>query len=184
MTKYDFELIIQLNTDENPDDYIDALYEAGCDEATPGTGEKGYLALSFTREAVDAVDAIASALENVRTAIPHANLLRVEPYLLNLSELAFQFGFTKQNIQKYARAKAANKHTPFPRPFIEGKTSYWSIYDVASWLNDEGIVAIDKHVIEMLFVINVLNLEIEKKHQPKPTAVMANKIEKILENVA
>ena len=32
MTKYDFELIIQLNTEENPEDYNDAAYEEGSDD--------------------------------------------------------------------------------------------------------------------------------------------------------
>ena len=119
MVNYNFELIFKLNEGENPEDYIGALFEAGCDDANPGIGVVGEIGLEFNREAQDAFTAIKSAIANVSTAIPHAVLKQAKPYLLNLSELAFEFGFTKQNMQKYTHGKTTSTITSFPTPFIE-----------------------------------------------------------------
>ena len=43
MTEYTFELIFKLKKGESPDLHLDALYEAGCDDATVGTGALGFL---------------------------------------------------------------------------------------------------------------------------------------------
>ena len=45
----------------------DALYSAGCDDATPGTCE-GVLTVDFHRQAASLEEAIQTAIANVRTA--------------------------------------------------------------------------------------------------------------------
>jgi hypothetical protein len=156
MTEYEFELIFKLTPGEDPAQRLDALFEAGCDDALPGIGQKGYIALTFNREAKDAKSAILSAMENVKDAIPHSMLESAGPYLLNLTELAFEFGVTKQYMQKLARSNAS-----FPAPFINGKTSYWKADEVALWLNN-GVKVVDPRVIETLQKIRALNLALEK----------------------
>ena len=55
MTEYEFVLRFQLPTDDDkPESFLDALYEAGCDDAVVGVGLAGYLSLDFTREAESA----------------------------------------------------------------------------------------------------------------------------------
>lgn len=157
MTKYKFELVFRLEEDEDPEQYLDAVFEAGCDDATPGIGQKGYIALDFTRESKDAVSAIITAIEDCKKAIPHAKLESAGPYLFNLTELAFEFSFTKQYMQKIARGSAS-----YPSPLISGKTSYWKVDEVAQWLKDQGIKDIDEHVIETLKAIRSLNLALER----------------------
>jgi hypothetical protein len=66
MNKYDFTLILAESI-ELTDGIADALFEAGCDDGTPGTCN-GVFSIDFHREAASLEDAIRSAIENVRTA--------------------------------------------------------------------------------------------------------------------
>ncbi len=55
MTEYEFVLRFQLPAEnDQPDEFLDSLYEAGCSDAVIGVGLSGYLALDFSREAVSA----------------------------------------------------------------------------------------------------------------------------------
>lgn len=66
MTKYEFTLILK-GPLELTEDMADALFEAGCDDGTPGTCE-GVFSIDFHREAESLEVAIRSAMGNVRTA--------------------------------------------------------------------------------------------------------------------
>ena len=64
MNKYDFTLVVS-GPVELTENVADALYAAGCDDATPGTCE-GILAVDFHRGAVSLEEAIRTAIGNVR----------------------------------------------------------------------------------------------------------------------
>ncbi len=66
MNKYDFTLILAEPL-ELTDDIADALFEAGCDDGSPGTCD-GVFSIDFHREAISLEKAICSAIENVQTA--------------------------------------------------------------------------------------------------------------------
>ena len=66
MNKYDFSLVVS-DSVELTETLADALYSAGCDDATPGTCA-GILTLDFHREAASLEEAIRSAIANVRSA--------------------------------------------------------------------------------------------------------------------
>jgi hypothetical protein len=75
MNNYVFMLIFALpGREDKPEDYLDALFEAGCDDATVGVGFPGMIGLDFTRADNSAEDALRSAIRNVQAAIPGANL--------------------------------------------------------------------------------------------------------------
>ena len=70
---YDFTIVFDLPVPSvDPAGYLDALYEAGCDDATVGVGEPGSIELDFTREASSAEEAMSSAVADVLKAIPGA----------------------------------------------------------------------------------------------------------------
>ena len=66
MNKYDFTLILAESL-ALTDDIADALFEAGCDDGTPGTCNDVFF-VDFHREAASLEEAMRSAIENVRTA--------------------------------------------------------------------------------------------------------------------
>lgn len=67
MPAYEFTLIVR---DHEPltDALANALFEAGCDDGTPGTLD-GRLEIGFTREADNHVDAVATAIRDVRKVV-------------------------------------------------------------------------------------------------------------------
>mgnify|MGYP001229621686 CR=1 FL=1 len=73
------------------DALADELYAKGCDDALIGTGVSGQIALEFTRKAQTADVAITSALHNVLSAIPQAQLIEAS------GACNFRIGTTKRN---------------------------------------------------------------------------------------
>jgi hypothetical protein len=73
---YEFSLKFALaDHSADPEQHLDALFEAGCDDATIGIGKRGAIALSFAREAVSAKIALSSAIKTAQKAIPGAMLI-------------------------------------------------------------------------------------------------------------
>ncbi len=66
MAKYEFTLILKGRL-ELTEDIADELFEAGCDDGTPGTCD-GVFSIDFHREADSLEQAIRTAIANVRTA--------------------------------------------------------------------------------------------------------------------
>lgn len=78
MTSYDSILRFVLpDPRANPAHFLDALFEAGCDDAVIGIGLPGSVALDFSREATSADVAVRSATEAIITAIPDVKLTEV-----------------------------------------------------------------------------------------------------------
>ena len=66
MRKYEFTLILKGSL-ELTDEIADALFEAGCDDGSPGTCN-GFFSIDFHREANSLEEAIRSAIANVKSA--------------------------------------------------------------------------------------------------------------------
>lgn len=170
MNNYEFELQFQLQPEEDPEQYLDLLYEAGCSDATIGIGKKGHIGLLFYREASSSCSAIKKSLEEVFSVIPHAKLHQANPYLQNTNELAFEFGLTKQNMRLYTNNQAAKPDKPFPTPMITGtRTSYWLTIEVAIWLRDQAGFEVSPVKIDALAAIQALNLTINEAKQSQPS---------------
>ena len=132
MTKtFDFTLTFSLSIyGSNPENYLNALFEAGCDDAIVGTGVPGSIALNFSRDAKSAEGAIQQAIRDVRKAIPDAELLELKPDLVGISDIAGLLGCSRQNIRKLATKGNLN----FPKPTFSGSVPLWHFYEVAKWL--------------------------------------------------
>ena len=59
--------IIASGLDPEAEDFLDRLYDAGCDDATIAF-QKGHIIADFGREAESLEDAIASAISDVKKA--------------------------------------------------------------------------------------------------------------------
>ena len=74
---YTFTLIVS-GVRELTDEVCNALFEAGCDDALPGSSD-GVVFLDFTREASSIQDAVLSAIRDVERAGVGARVVRLEP---------------------------------------------------------------------------------------------------------
>lgn len=76
MTKYEFTLVLK-GDHELTEEMAEALYEAGCDDGTPGTCG-GVAAIVFHRDAVSLEAAIWSAMTAVRKAGYQVDHVQIE----------------------------------------------------------------------------------------------------------
>ena len=172
MSEFNFQLDFRLHQEEDPSGYLESLAINGCEDALVGVGEIGYVSLEFTRQANKARLALSGAIKNVRKAIPHAKLIRAEPYLINLSELALLFNCTKQNMSKYARGESSVNHPPFPDPIVTGKTSYWYIIEAVNWLDKYSKLEVTQSQLDLYYSVFSLNKALDQQLDidPKLTA--------------
>lgn len=100
--EFEFDLMIALPAGErDEDDMLDALFEAGCDDAIVGTGASGLVALGFIREGMDADAVITEAVEQALRGLPEGATLReVRPDLVSLADVAARLQVSRQALQK------------------------------------------------------------------------------------
>lgn len=132
MKTYDFELIFKVPNIEDISIYNDKLFENGCDDATISFGQLGFLALSFSREANSANEAIQSAIKNVLQAIPNAKLIEASPDIVSISDIASILGYSRQYIRKLFETNLSY----LPTPIHIGNPSIWHLSEVLKWLQN------------------------------------------------
>jgi hypothetical protein len=153
--EYIFTLKYQLaEQDRNHDAIVERLAQAGCDDALIGVGQVGRIALEFTREADSAEQALISALNDVKQALPTAKLVEAAPDFVGLTDVAVVLGMTRQNMRKLMVSHAAS----FPAPIHEGSAAVWHLADLLLWLEGKGTYALEQAVIEMAQATKQINL--------------------------
>jgi len=135
MKTFEFTLHFKLPADRpDPKAWLDALFEAGCDDATVGVGRLGQIALDFSREANTPLKAVSSAIADVKRAIPKGEFISADPDLVGLSEIASLVGMTRQNLQKYATNAIKAPAVAFPSPVVLGSDAKWRLAEVVPWV--------------------------------------------------
>jgi hypothetical protein len=163
MNEYEFTLKFRLpDANAYPEQFIDALAEAGCDDATVGIGQQGRIALDFTREAANALEAIVSAVQAVKGAIPGAELVEASPDFVGLTDVADLVGCTRQNIRKLMVANLAT----FPAAVHEGSQALWHLRPVLAWFSEIQKRQIDRSLIEVSEVTMKVNIAKETRRLP------------------
>jgi hypothetical protein len=100
--EHDFALIVD-GVSELNQTVEDALFEAGCDDATLSI-QYGLLYLEFSRSAKSLEEAIITAINDVRSAGIGAEVLRVdECNLVTMSEIARRIGRTHERSRNQSR---------------------------------------------------------------------------------
>lgn len=154
--EYIFTLRFQLPKPLLPEDeLLKQLIDAGCDDALVGLGVPGKVALEFTREASSAQRAVLSAIRNVQSAMPGAQLTEAAPDLVGLTDVADIIGVSRQNMRKLMLSHSSQ----FPLPVHDGKTALWHLADVLEWLEQRGSYAIPDATRELAQVTLRLNLQ-------------------------
>jgi hypothetical protein len=161
MSEYHFTLKFRLaDAQADPGLCIDALFQAGCDDATIGIGQRGRIALDFAREADTALAAITSALEAVKRAIPGATLIEAAPDFVGLTEVADIVGCSRQNMRKLMIGNPAT----FPDAVHQGTPSLWHLRPLLGWYSETQKRSIDRLLIEVADATMKVNIARETRH--------------------
>ena len=165
--EYIFTLKYQFTKHDNdPDELVERLGEAGCDDALVGIGQPGRLALEFTREAESAQVAVRSALADVKRAVPSATLVEAVPDFVGLTDVAEMVGVSRQAMRKLMLSHAAT----FPAPVHEGSASIWHLAEVLGWLEEKGGYALERKMLETARAALEVNLAREVGRLPVAAA--------------
>ena len=169
MSEYEFTLKFNLqHSPVDPNEYVEQLYENGCDDALIGIGAKGYIALDFIREAASAYEAISSAIIDVKAVIPQAKLIEATPDFVGLTDAAKILGCSRQNI----RNLLVKDQSKSPLPVYEGTPSIWHLADILIWLREEKTYSIDDSLLEIA-KIN-MNFNVARSWQKIAPELQAN----------
>ena len=163
--EYEFTLKYKLaNYPADSNQLVERLAKAGCDDALIGTGQKGRIALNFTREAPSAKEAIFSAMANVKSAIPDAELIEVTPDYVGLSDVAELLGVTRQNVRKLMVSHPLN----FPAPVHEGSAAIWHLATLLDWLVSRAGYEIEQQFRDIARITMQINLAKESALVEEP----------------
>jgi hypothetical protein len=89
MKDYEFALRYHVGSmDLTTDQIDDALFEAGCDDALVSHNGAGLIELDFTREAESVAEAVESAMECVKNALPNSVLVEAKPDYVGVTDVA------------------------------------------------------------------------------------------------
>lgn len=161
MKTYEFELKFSLpGSSQNPDYFVERLAETGCTDALVGIGQTGRIAFHFARDALSALEAVLSAVNNIKKAIPEAKLIEAAPDLVGLSDIAEILGYSRQNIRKLM----INNMVSFPVPIHEGKTVLWHLSSILNWVKESNRYQIDELLLDVANANMQLNIAKESVH--------------------
>ena len=166
MKDYEFTLKFSLSDNNiNSEIYIERLEEK-CNDALIGIGKKGSIGLNFNRQSDSAYNAIASAIADVKKAIPDAKLIEASPDFVGLTDIAELFGFTRQNMRKIKESNAND----FPAPVHEGLASIWHLSKVLSWLKEKKLYVVNDTLLDISKVTMLVNITKESTEIEYPLA--------------
>lgn len=155
MTAFEFELIFRLpDGAKSGADYLDRLYEAGCDDALIGTGRAGMIVFSFARVSGSAQDAVESAIADIKKTIPEATLVEAYPDYVGVSDLSGILGHSRQNTRKLLLGSSA------PAPLHVGNPSIWHLSEILEWMKGAGLdrrYQIDQSISDIAIATRKIN---------------------------
>jgi hypothetical protein len=156
MTDYEFALRFRLpDPDMDAEGLLGSLQNAGCDDATVGTAQRGRIALDFTRTAPSAREAMDSALRDVQRAIPGVELLEATPDYVGVTDIADVIGVSRQRVLVEITCHRAT----FPRPVHEGRSALYHLAPVLLWFADARKRSIEPRLVEVARAAMCVNVE-------------------------
>jgi hypothetical protein len=161
--EYDFALIVR-DAPELSDDVLNALFEAGCEDATPSM-QYGLLYLEFSRSAASLQHAIISAIENVLNAGLDAQVLRVDDCnLVTQAEIARRIGRSRQLVHQYMTGERGPGGFPPPACNLTERKLLWQWCAVSYWLYTNNLLRQEE--CWNAAVIEAINNLLERQQMP------------------
>lgn len=175
--EYDFALVLT-GISEVTTEVEDALFKAGCDDATISV-RCGRVFLTFSRTTRSLMDAILSAIQDVRKAKTGAEVLRVDvSSLVTQAEIARKIGRSRQLVHQYMTGVRGPGGFPAPVCDVTDGASLWQWSEVAHWLWQNDMIKEDVlREAQAAAVINsVLDLEHQRRAEPALTAEVVRRV--------
>jgi hypothetical protein len=168
--EHDFTLVLTGVTELTPA-VEDALFEAGCDDATLSL-RFGRAFLTFSRTAPALKDAILSAIRDVRQAGIGADVLRVDTCdLVTQADIARRIGRSRQLVHQFLTGERGPGGFPPPVCHISDDSPLWLWCEVAYWLRQNDMIKEDvlRDAEEVAVINNALDLEHQRRRNPQLT---------------
>jgi hypothetical protein len=135
MTSYEFTLLVE-GADLQGVEPQNALFEAGCDDATIETAG-GVQYLHFDREARSLAEALVSAIAAVEQAVPGVRVVRVAPDdYVTLAEIGKRTRRTRESVRLLATGDRGPGDFPPPAARAQQRNKLWRWAEVARWFTD------------------------------------------------
>jgi hypothetical protein len=136
MSSHEFTLVVE-GPDLQDETQVDALFEAGFDDATIGrVGSIQYL--DFDREAESFADAVFSATESFESAVLGARVVHLEPDdLVTMSEIAERDGRTRESVRLLISGDRGPGGFPAPATHFRSRQRMWRWQEVAVWFAEK-----------------------------------------------
>ena len=173
LTEYDFALVLS-HIDDATTTGADALFAAGCDDATVSV-RSGRVYVTFSRKAASMKDAILSAIQDVRKANIGAEVLRIDDCnLVTQAEIARKIGRSRQLVNQYYMGIRGPGGFPPPVCHIDDDSPLWYWCEVACWLWDNNMIP--EAALREAETIEVINNVLEMQHQKRLKPELAEEI--------
>jgi hypothetical protein len=177
--EHDFTLVLA-DPIELTEEVEDALYNAGCDDATISL-RAGRMFITFSRVGESLKDSVLAAIANVRKANIGTDVLRVDYCnLVTQADIARKIGRSRQLVHQYMMGQRGPGGFPPPVCEICDGQFLWFWCEVAYWLYENSMVR--EHVLrdaeEVEVINNVLELERQRKRTPELTREVIDSVTK------
>jgi hypothetical protein len=157
-----------------PEGAEDALFEAGCDDATLSV-RSGRVYLTFSRIAPTLKAAMLSAIQDVRKAKIGLDVLRVDDCnLVTQSDIARRISRTRQLVHQYINGERGPGGFPSPACHICDESPLWYWCEVSYWLWQNDMIK--QEVLREAEDVAVINAVLELRHQRKSAPGLAEEI--------
>ncbi|HHH28803.1 MAG TPA: hypothetical protein ENK57_10730 [Polyangiaceae bacterium] len=163
--EYDFALVVS-GVSDLTEEVMDALFEAGCDDATPSI-RYGLLYLEFSRSASTLKDAIISAIRDVlRSGLPGVKVVQVDDCnLVSQSEIARRMGRSRQLVHQYITGQRGPGAFPPPVCHLAEGKPLWQWCTVSFWLASNNLLRQEESTNAA--VIEAINTALERHLLPE-----------------
>ncbi len=137
--EHDFSLVIG-GVEELNQKVEDALFEAGCDDATFSI-KYGFLYAEFSRHSKSLKDAILSAIADIRKSNINADVIRVdECNLVTQSDIARRIDRSRQLVAQYINGQRGPGGFPPPEYHLAEGAPLWAWCAVSYWFAQNSIL--------------------------------------------
>jgi len=175
--EYDFTLVIDGVTDLTSQ-IEDALFDAGCDDATFSV-QYGRLCADFSRRAKSLEDAILSAMRDIDKAKVNAVVVRVDECdLVTQADIARRINRTRQQVCQFIQGSRGPGHFPPPDCHLSEGKPLWRWCAVSYWLAQNNIIRPEEQWNAQ--VVSTINNLLELSQQCKDNPELVSEIRKVI----